>query len=192
MDNIFTLWGELTLMSKIYWMVAIPATLIFAIQIILALVGADADSDVEVDADISDGFGGHIFSLKTIISFLMMFSWSGIIAQTFGITQMASLIVISFVAGIITMLVVAFMLFSLTKLTYSGTMDMNNAIGHVGYVYLPIPEKMKGKGQIQIKVQGSLRTLDAMTEDLERIKSNTNVEVVALLENSILLVKRKR
>jgi len=191
MTNLMELWEGLGLLNKIYWIIAIPATLIFAIQIILSLLGADADSDTDIDFD-ADGFGGHIFSLKTIVSFLMMFSWSGIIAQSFGVTQMASLIVLSFIAGIVTMLTVAFVFFSLTKLSYSGTMNAENAIGHTGTVVLTIPEKMKGKGQIQIKIQESLRTLDAMTEDLENIKSNTNVEVVDVMENDVLLVKRKR
>ncbi len=190
MTNLMTLWEGLSLLNKVYWLIAVPSTLIFAVQIIMSLLGTDAD-DMDVDVDV-DGFGGHIFSLKTIVSFLAMFSWSGIIAQSFGITQMASLIVLSFVAGIVTMLTVAFVFYSLTKLSYSGTMNMENAIGLTGTVVLPIPEKMNGKGQIQVKLQESLRTLDAMTEEVEKIKSNTNVEVVAVLESDILLVKRKR
>jgi len=191
MTNLMVLWEGLSILNKIYWLIAIPATLIFAIQIIMSLIGADADSDMDVDIE-ADGLGGHIFSIKTIVSFLMMFSWSGIIAQSFGVTQMASLIVLSFIAGIVTMLTVAFVFYSLTKLSYSGTMNISNAIGLTGTVVLLIPEKMNGKGQIQIKLQESLRTLDAMTEDLEKIKSNTNVEVVDVLENDVLLVKRKR
>ena len=191
MTNFMDLWEGLSLLNKVYWLIAIPSTLIFAVQIVMSLVGADADSDMDVEVE-ADGLGGHIFSLKTIVSFLAMFSWSGIIAQSFGITQMASLIILSFIAGIITMLTVAFVFYSLTKLAYSGTMNSENAIGHTGTVILSIPEKMKGKGKIQIKIQESLRTLDAMTEELEPIKSNTNVEVESVLENDILLVKTVR
>lgn len=194
MQDLLTLWNELTLLNKIYWVVAIPSTLLFAIQLVLSLIGkdVDADFDADVDVDISHAFGGHILSFKTIISFLTMFSWSGILAQMFGITQISTLVLISFIAGIATMFSVAFILYSLMKMNYSGTLNLENAIGETGYVYLSIPPKMTGKGKIQINIQSSLRTLDAMTEDLEKIPSNTNIEVVSVLESDILLVKRKR
>ena len=192
MDFINSFWDGLSLLGKFNWIIAIPSTIVFIVNIILALIGGDADADHDVgDVDISEGFSGYIISFKTILSFLTMFSWSGILAETWGLKIIAT-IGISVIAGFITMVAMAFLLYFLSKLTQDGTMKIKNAIGETGYVYLPIPEKMAGKGQIQIEVQGSLRTLEAMTEDLEPIKSNTNIEVVTILENNVLLVKKIR
>jgi len=38
-----------------------------------------------------------------------------------------------------------------------------NAIGKIGKVYLSIPEKGKGLGQVQVIVQGRLKTLNAVS-----------------------------
>ena len=190
--DINSFWDGLTLLGKFNWVIALPSTIIFIVNIILALIGGDADADHDVgDVDISEGFAGYIISFKTILSFLTMFSWSGILAETWGLKIFAT-IGISVAAGFITMIAMAFLLYFLSKLTYDGTMKIKNAIGKTAYVYLPIPEKMTGKGKIQIEIQGTLRTLDAMTEDLEPIKSNTNIEVITILENDVLLVKSIR
>ena len=190
--DINSFWDGLTLLGKFNWVIALPSTIIFIVNIILALIGGDADADHDVgDVDISEGFSGYIISFKTILSFLTMFSWSGILAETWGLKILAT-IGISVTAGFITMVAMAFLLYFLSKLTHDGTMKIKNAIGKTAYVYLPIPEKMTGKGKIQIEIQGSLRTLEAMTEDLEPIKSNTNIEVVTVLENDVLLVKSIR
>ena len=70
----------------------------------------------------------------------------------------------------------------------NGSLNLNNAIGKVGSVYLPIPAKRDGFGKVQIKVQG-LQTLDAMTDYEEKIKTGSVVEVIEILNNGILVVK---
>jgi hypothetical protein len=74
------------------------------------------------------------------------------------------------------------------KLTDSGTLNLNGAVGKIGSVYLTIPAKRSGLGKVQVKVQG-LQTLDAMTDSEEEIKTGSVIEVVDILNNEILLVK---
>ena len=69
---------------------------------------------------------------------------------------------------------------------------MKNAIGNSGDVYLSIPAKKAGMGKVQIKVQGAVRTLNAMTEDSEIIKTGSLIEVTDIIGENILLVKRMR
>jgi hypothetical protein len=80
----------------------------------------------------------------------------------------------------------------MSKLSYSGTLQMENAIGKTGNVYLPIPARRAGVGKVQIKVQGAVRTLDAMTEELEDIKSGSIVEVLEIINQNILIVRQSR
>ena len=50
---IATWWAGLSLVMKILWGVTLTASLIFIIQSILTFVGADVDSDFDVDVDTS-------------------------------------------------------------------------------------------------------------------------------------------
>lgn len=192
-------WEGLSTIQKIYWLVAIPSSLIFLIMFVMSLIGKDVDHDLDVDdvdfddgdVDISDSFGGYIFSFKTIISFLVAASWTGI-ASLSSDMMLWVVLIISITSGVVLMLMVAGLLYLLTRMQTSGTLQYDNAIGKSGEVYLTIPQQKQGVGKVQVIVQGALRTLDAMTEDNEPIKTRTNIEVVDILENNLLLVKRKR
>jgi hypothetical protein len=65
---------------------------------------------------------------------------------------------------------------------------INSAIGHTGTVYLRIPAAKSGVGKIQINVSG-LKTLDAVTNHTEDIKSGSLIKVVDVNEGNILVVE---
>ena len=98
---------------------------------------------------------------------------------------------ISLILGTIMMLFTAWIFFMLLKLQSSGTMKIDNALGKEAEVYLTIPAKKNGTGKVQIIIQGSYRTLDAVTEDIEDIKTGSFVEIVEVV-NDTLVVRRKR
>ncbi len=182
-------WENLPLMGQIYWIVAISSTTIFVILFILSFFGADADADIDgdVDGDIGSDIGGFIINFKSIMSFAMMFGWAGVISMTFNLNSMLTLIV-AVVTGLVSLIAVAFLLFFLSKLSYSGNMKKENAIGKTGTVVLRIPPKRQGVGQIQIQIQGGLRTLEAMTEEEELLKSGTNVLVIDIQDNVLIVM----
>ena len=189
-----TWWDGLSSISKIYWIIAFPATLLFFIQLIMTFIGGDAGHNADVSHDLGsdlDGDGMHIFSVKNTIAFFTIFAWSGLACIQGGLNLFVILI-ISLVCGSVMMLIMAALFYYISKLSYSGTMDFKNAIDQTGSVYLSIPAKKSGVGKVQVKVQGALRTLDAMTEDLEVIKTGTNIQVTAIIQDNILLVKRVR
>ena len=193
--NLSDWWDALSVLQKIYWVMALPSSLIFIIQLLMTLVGGDADDvDVDHDGDFDGdhGAGFHIFSVKSIISFLMVFGWSGLAVIAQGVISLWIILGISFVAGFIMMLITAWVLMLLLKLQESGTLKMENAIGEVGEVYISIPAKKKGSGKVQITVQGGLKTIDAVTEEAEDIKTGIFVEVVEIQAGDILVVRRKR
>jgi len=183
---------DLSLIEKIYWILALPSTTIFLILMVLSFFGVDGDADGDVgDVDIAEGFGGFILSFKSLLSFMMMFGWAGIIGHAFHLDTILT-IVIAVITGLISLAAVAGLLYFFSKMSYSGTMSLDNAIGKAGTVVLRIPAKKNGFGQIQINVQGSLRTLDAVTEEPEIISSGTNVQVIDIVNNDTLLVVPKR
>ncbi len=189
-------WENLSTLGKIYWIIAIPSTTIFLILLILSFLGADADHPDNIDiheGDIgtAESFGGFLINVKSILSFLMMFGWAGVISLGFKISTLSTLF-IAVITGLITLVLVAVLLYLVTRLSYDGTLNIENAIGKTGDVILHIPAKKAGFGQIQVNVQGSLRTLEAVTEEAEEIKTGTKVLVVDVMDNNVLLVLPKR
>jgi len=191
--SIFPVWSELDLMSMVYWLIAAPATLVFAFLLVLTIFSSDADTDVQTDLDHSfgdgDGIPFQLLSLKNIVGFFTMFGWSGL---GFLSTGMSPFLVIffSFICGFLMMLAMATLFYLMSKLAESGNMNIRKAVGRTGEVYLPIPAKRKGMGKIQITVQGTLQTLDAITDDQEAISTSSIIQVTDVINNQILLVRR--
>jgi membrane protein implicated in regulation of membrane protease activity len=185
-------WLTLTIAQKIFWCIAIPFSLLFLFQTIMTFVGlggddvdATGDSDSSVHTD--TGIDFQFITLKNLIAFFTLFGWTGVAALGSGMKIFPS-VAIAFIAGLLMMLIMATLIYFMGKLTDDGTLKVRNAIGKSGTVYLPIPPKRGGTGQVQIKVQG-LQTLDAMTDDLTGFKTGQVVEVIEVLKGDILLVR---
>lgn len=191
--SIFPVWSELDLMSQVYWIITAPATLIFILLLLLTAFGSDADTDVHTDFSHSfadgDGIPFQLLSLKNIVGFFAMFGWSGLGFLSAGLAP-GLVIFLSIVCGFIMMLAMAALFYFMSKLAESGNLKMKNAIGRIGEVYLMIPGNRSGIGKIQITVQGTLQTLDAITDDPEPIPMSSLVQVLTVIDEQILLVKR--
>jgi hypothetical protein len=188
-------WAELGLLPQIFWIIAIPATLIFVLILILTIFGSDADTDVQTDIGHGfvdgDGIPFQFLSVKNIVGFFAMFGWSGL---GFISTGMGPVLVIAlaFLCGLAMMLSMAWLFYLMSKLAESGNMKMKNALGHTGNVYLEIPAQRRGTGKIQITFQGTLQTLDAMTDEEQAIPTSALVQVVDVIDNQILLVTQTK
>ncbi len=185
-------WASLSLIEQFFWGIAILFSVLFLLQLISVFIGGDVDNmSAEGDADVAvesdTGIEFQFFSLKNLVAFFTIFGWTGIICVGSGLSPLVSTLIAS-IAGTLMMLLMAFIMYSMGKLIENGKLDMKNAIGKSGTVYLPIPAKRTGMGQVQIQVQG-LQTLDAYTDSEELIPTGTLVEVVDVLNNQILIVK---
>jgi len=189
-------WDALSMLEKMLWIIAIPSTLVFTIQLFLSIIGGDshdfhADPNIQESSGDSDS-GFQIFSIKSVVAFLTFFGWTGITVIELGFVSIWAILAVSFLSGALMMFLAAWIMFMLIKLQHSGTLKMENAIGEIGEVYIPIPAKRKASGQIQVSVQGGLKTLDAVTEEPEDIPSGVLVEVIDVVNEGILLVRKKR
>jgi hypothetical protein len=188
-------WSGLSTFAMIYWVITIPASSVFVIQMVMTLIGADADhdgldaigdADLSVDAD--HGIGFQFISIKNFVAFFTVFGWAGLACIYGGLPPWAT-ILISSVSGFLMMLLMASIYYFMGKLTESGTLSMEKAVGKTATVYLFVPPKRKATGKIQLQLQG-YRTLDAMTDDEEEIPTGSIVQVVGVLNEDILLVKK--
>lgn len=187
-------WEGLSTISKIYWMIAIPASVIFLIQIVMTFIGADSDSgfdatgDADASIDSDAGIGFQLISLKNFIGFFTIFGWSGIACIDSGLS-VASTIVVSSFCGLLMMIIMATIFYFMGKLVESGNVIMASAVGKTGTVYLVIPANRKAAGKIQIQHQG-FRTIDAMTDETEDIPNGAVIQVTAIINDDLVLVKK--
>ncbi|WP_163708027.1 hypothetical protein [Mangrovibacterium lignilyticum] len=186
-------WQELSLLQQIYWAIAIPSTLVFIFILITTIVGSEVGVDVDTDMDTiladGDSIPFQFLSLKNIIGFFTMFGWSGLGFIDLGWSYLL-VISLSFVCGFLMMVAMAAIFYFMSKLTESGTLNLNNAVGKIGGVYLTIPASRSGFGKVQITIQGSLETLDAMTDDEFPISTGAIISVVSIIDQQILLVTK--
>lgn len=155
--------------------------------------GFDADSASSSHTDFSSPEGStglRLFTMQGIIAFLAVFSWSALLIEKSGV-HMAASVLLGVVLGFIAMLLMALAMRAMLKLQYDGTSDIRNALGSVGTVYLTIPPERDHTGKVTIMLQGSLREIDALTDDKEPIPTGAQVQVSGVSGKNILLVKRK-
>lgn len=192
MGDLNAWWTGLSLSLKFYWILAVPFTLFFLLNLMLSFLGGgdvpDDTPDAEVDAD--TGIGFQFLTLKNLVAFFTIFSWTGIACIDSGLSETTSAVV-AFAAGLIMMLIMASLFYFLAKASGDGTMRIRKAIGKTGQVYLTIAKSRTGSGQVQINVQGSLRTLDAMTDEGENIPTGAVVVVKDIVNENVLLVTSK-
>jgi hypothetical protein len=135
-------------------------------------------------------FSFQFLTLKILVGFFTIFSWTGIACIDAGFSTGITLL-ISTLAGLMMMGLMAGLFYLMMKSGADGTMKIQQAIGQAGEVYLTIPASRGGAGKIQVNVTGSLRTLDAMTDDPEPLPTGKLAHVIKVLNDNILLVTLK-
>ncbi len=185
-------WGDLSSIQQIFWGISIVFSVLFVIQFVLSIIGIDFDADADGDFDHSGSVDGldadfTLLSVRSIIAFFTFFGWTGVVALSGGVGSMVAVLMAS-AAGFVAMMVVAYIFYLFMKLQSSGTLNLNNAIGGVGQVYLPVPGDKNGVGKVQIKVQGSLRELDAISNGQE-IPRGAPIRVIDVIDDQMLLVE---
>jgi uncharacterized membrane protein YeaQ/YmgE (transglycosylase-associated protein family) len=182
----------MTTLEQTYWIIALVGSALFIVIFILTFIGggdADMDSDAsEFEAD-DGGVGFQFFTFKGIVAFFTIFGWTGITCLNNDLSTSVSLI-ISVIGGFIMMVITSSLFYWMHRLAESGTLKIKNAIGVIGEVYLPIGAERTTMGKVQINVQGSLRELEAITDELEDLKTGTMVKVSEIISAEILLVEK--
>jgi hypothetical protein len=183
-------WEDLTTVEQVYWAIALPATLIFVILLVITIVGGGSDHvDVDSDADAEGaGTGFQFITVKNLIGFFTVFGWSGLSCLDAGLDTNTTVLVSS-LSGLAMMVAMAAVFYFMSKLSHSGTMKMERAVGAVGEVYITIPGKRNGMGKVQVRMQGALRELEAMTDEESEIRTGKMVSVEKIIGEEILLVK---
>ena len=153
---------------SVYWGFAIGGSVIFAITAIAALFGLggteSADVDVDMDGEIdivhpdSGLFDFKLISFRSILAFIAMFGWGGVVFGDRGWVGLA----VAVGCGLVTMAITAYLIMSILKLQQNGTRANASLVGKKGTVYLAIPAG--GRGKVVLDLGDSTREITARSE----------------------------
>lgn len=194
MENLTMWFGDLPPALRIYWGIAIFASVIFIIQIVLTFIGiGDTDLDMGgadgVDGDTMDTGGVlQLFTVRNFVNFLLGVGWGGVCLWG-AIPNTPLLILASIIVGTLFVGVFVFMFRNLRRLEHTARYDLHDAVGQIADVYLRIPAERNGEGKIQTAFGGSVQELPAVT-DGDDIPSGSKVRILAVIGDHTFLVEK--
>lgn len=166
-------------------------------------VDFDGGSDISelADADLGDGSsasldGGNpadfsiasMFSVQGIVTFLTVMGWVSIASISAGAIPTIG-IAFGCGVGLLTMYLAARLMFASRKLTENGTVDLRNAIGENGTVYIPVPAGGKVEGKINLYLQGCYTEASCINFGSETLSTGETVRVTDV-RNHLLVVEK--
>jgi len=190
-------------LEKMYLACAVFGGGIFILRTILMLTGiGDTDSDVDsADFDhggdqigsLDHGDQGHgnagleLLTIQGITAFSMMFGLTGFALSRSSLLGAIMTILVGGIVGLFAMWMVARGFALMKSMQSSGTMQIYDAIGEEGTVYLTIPAE--GVGKIQITISGRLMVMDAVSLDKVLLKTGERVCVSEITTGGMLAVR---
>ena len=140
-------------------------------------------------ADKVHGSGFRLFSMQGIIAFFCLFGWTGLLFMKAGMPVWGAAL-LAFVCGFVGMLLMALAMWGMLKIQSDGTMNIRNALGLSGEVYIPIPGNREMPGKVMVKVQDQLTEFEAVTDDEEKLGTGTQVTVIGITKGTTLIVTK--
>lgn len=193
-------WSELTTFCQISFIVAVTSTAILGIYLFLVFTGIDSPT-----ADNNANSGGAnlysdeptpgIFTLKIINfrSILVLFAVGAWVAYFFyPMFGWVWTIVSAVLLGVGAAILVAWLYQKVMKLEPSDDKNYIGAIGKTAVVYIRVPKQRSGKGKVTVTLQDKQLEIDAITDELEDLVTNSFVHVVDLADDKTLIVSKAK
>ncbi len=180
-------WQTLSDASRIFWSIAIIASVFQLLMFAGSLfIGHDFDHSTD-NGDGGSTEGLKLLSVRAITAFLVGFGWAGALFLGGGSSMFAATI-LAMIFGCVFMGIIFVMMRALVSLKADGTMDYATAVGQTGHVYVTIPARRTGQGQVEIMIQGRLATVLAVTDYPQPLAPLAPVIVDAVEGKTLLVV----
>lgn len=196
--------GNLSWIEIFYWACAIGGGTLFILRTIMIFVGGgldhdlgDISTDVEVHTDLgADTTSDHpgdadlsfkLASLQGLTAFFTIFGLVGL-----ALLRLDWHVLLTFLgataAGLLAVWILGILFTQMKRLQSEGTLNIKNAVGQTGAVYLTIPAE--GSGQVRVTVQGSLRIFNAVSQNKKKIPTGAGIRVVGITADNTLVVEK--
>jgi len=206
-------WNSLTLASQVFYLIAVPSTLLLLVQTVMTFLGIGGDGDAsdlptdmadelpdgnglfgDGEIEVPDAGGGldglRLFTLQGIVAFFVVFGWLGAALDAMAL-PIALTLLLAALGGFGMMVLLSFLTRAVFRLRSDGTADNRNAVGMAGKVHLTVPPSRTGSGKVHILLQGVYTERDAVTDEEHPIPTGCEVVVVAVSGQTDLVVRRK-
>lgn len=179
---------------QFFYVIGIAFGLIFLFLNVSVFFGGDSDMDSDIDLDDGDldhgdGVFGSLLTLRSLINFLTFFGWGGVFMVNQGYSPWMSILVAAGAAFVFT-IIFASIMFGMKKLQAAPKdVTKDDLLNAQATVYLILPGGTK-KGKIQLSVRGAFRTIDALSENGEKIETGSQVIVTEFISDNLVKVKK--
>lgn len=152
----------------------------------------DSDETDRFD-DLDHGDHGHgdsglkLLTVQGLTAFIMMFGLTGFAVSRSSLLGSIFTVAIGIVVGLFAMWLVAKGFALMKSLQSSGNIQIYDAIGEEGTVYLTIPAE--GIGKVRITISGRLKVVDAISQDKVELKTGKSVRVSEISTGGLLSVR---
>ena len=149
------------------------------------IVGGVFDSVFDTDFTMDSDLSFELFSIQGLAAAVMMFGWVGMFTLEATDTEVYAVVIGGFAAAS-SMYGVGLMLKGIKGLESDGTMKHEDAIGERGQVYSRI--RANESGEVQVAVDGTLRTLTARAKDKGlHIPTGEFIRVIDVIGNTMIV-----
>ncbi len=185
-------------MTTFYLTCALVGGVLLLAQLVFGLLGGEHDTtthDGALDGALThlhhsahETSGGlQLFSVRALTAAVAFFGIGGLGARSLGAATPLT-IVAAVLLGVMGMFGVAVSMRAMLGLQRDGTLDIRNAMGKVGTVYVPVPGALSGVGKVTLAVQGRTVEYQAVTLEGSVLPTGAPVVVVGIRDNDILEV----
>ncbi len=182
--------GDVTGVDMLFAASALVGGILFVLYFFLLMIGGIAtdifDGMFGIDVDMGADASFKALTFQGIMAFLMFFGLAGLYVSKSG-GGPSPAILAGAIAGGASMYATGKLFELFVNLQQDGTVDLPEAIGSKGQVYLRIAAD--GVGQVTVEVNEAQRTYNAKSEDGAEIATGDFIEVVDTI-GEVLVVKR--
>ncbi|HIB42345.1 MAG: hypothetical protein CXX81_20905 [Methanobacteriota archaeon] len=160
--------------------------LLFMVLMVLGdILGGVFDSAFDTDFTMDSDLSFELFSIQGLAAAIMMFGYVGMFTLEATETEVYAVIA-GGLAATVSMYGVGKMLKGINNLQSDGTMKHEDAIGERGQVYSRI--RANESGEVQVAVDGTLRTLTARAKDKSlHIDTGEFIRVIDVIGSTLIV-----
>ena len=182
--------GDVSGIDMLFASSALVGGILFVLYFFLLMIGGIAtdifDGLFGIDVDMGADASFKALTFQGIMAFLMFFGLAGLYVTKSG-GGPSPAILAGAIAGGASMYFTGKLFELFVNLQQDGTVELSEAIGAKGQVYLRIANE--GVGQVTVEVNEAQRTFNAKSEDGAGIATGDFIEVVDTI-GEVLVVKR--
>ena len=189
--------------SDVFLAIGLVSLAIFIIQTIISFVAGDGHHDASGHDMAGHDIGGHdgsmdgdaehhgldflkFFTIRNLVSFALGYGWIGYASLKSGLPGFLA-ILLGLAGGVVFVYAVFKLMTGLHSLEEDATMDLDDATGRTGEVYLEIDEHSPGK--VLIKLGGAVNEMTAIHAHPGKLERGALVRVIGR-EGNYLMVER--